>query len=105
MQGTKTAWFPIMARANSSKDPPDIRDPHFQRCRVPLIWWPWWAFNPADFYLNSVLQMERLQREGIIDRGVQFVPVLDGFERMPFHDWWLSPLSEYKVCCCRTTTI
>ncbi len=80
MQGTKTAWFPIMARANSSKDPPDIRDPHFQRCRVPLIWWPWWAFNPADFYMNSVLQMERLQREGIIDRGIQFVPVLDGFE-------------------------
>ena len=64
---------------------------------MPLIWWPWWAFNPSDFYLSSVLEMERLQREGIIDRGVQFVPVLDGLERMPFHDWFLSPFSNHKV--------
>lgn len=97
MQGTKTAWFPVIARANSSKDPPDIRDPNFQRCRVPLIWWPWWAFNPSDFYLSSVLQLERLQRDGIVDRGVQFVPVLDGLESMPFHSWFLSPFSDHKV--------
>ena len=97
MQGTKTAWFPIMARANSTRDPPDIRHPSFQKCRVPLVWWPWWAFNPSDFYLSSVLQMERLQRDGIIDRGIQFVPVLDGLESMPFHSWWLAPFSDHKV--------
>lgn len=97
MQGTKTAWFPIMARANSTRVPPDIRHPSFQKCRVPLIWWPWWAFNPSDFYLSSVLQMERLQRDGIIDRGIQFVPVLDGLESMPFHSWWLAPFSDHKV--------
>ncbi|CAL8463208.1 g2742 [Coccomyxa elongata] len=61
------------------------------------MWWPWWAFNPSDFYLSSVLGMERLQREGIIDREVQFVPVLDGLERMPFHEGFLSPFSSHKV--------
>ncbi len=99
IQGTKTLWYSVMARANSTRDPPDIRKPHFQRCKVPLIWWPWWAFNPSDFYLSSVLGMERLQREGIIDREVKFVPVLDGLERMPFHEWFLSPFSDYKVPC------
>ena len=42
-QGTKTASFPMLARANSTADPSDIREPVFQQCSIPLVWWPWCA--------------------------------------------------------------
>ena len=65
--------------------------------QVPLIWWPWWPFNPADFYLNSVLPLERMLREGVIDNHVQLVPVLDGLQPPRFYEWWFALLSQQPV--------
>jgi hypothetical protein len=70
---------------------------HVACLQVPLIWWPWWPFNPADFFLNSVLELERLQRQGIIDRATKFVPILDGLERAGFHEWFLAPFTNWQV--------
>lgn len=65
--------------------------------QVPLVWWPWWPFNPADVYLNSVLPLERMIREGIIEDTVQLVPVLDGLRPPRFHQWWFAPFSKLPV--------
>jgi len=66
--------------------------------QVPLVWWPWWPFNPADMYLNSVLPLERMIREGVIEDTVQLVPVLDGLRPPRFHQWWFAPFSQLPVC-------
>ncbi len=65
--------------------------------QVPLVWWPWWPFNPADVYLNSVLPLERMLREGVIDSRVQLVPVLDGLRPPRFYQWWFAPLTDPPV--------
>lgn len=65
--------------------------------QVPLIWWPWWPFNPADVYLNSVLPLERMLREAVIDNQVRLVPVLDGLQPPRFYEWWFAPLSQQPV--------
>ncbi|EIE21335.1 hypothetical protein COCSUDRAFT_56558 [Coccomyxa subellipsoidea C-169] len=97
VRGAKTQFFPILQRGNSSADPPDIQSPTFQACQVPLVWWPWWPFNPADVYLNSVLPLERMLREGVIDSSVQLVPVLDGLRPPRFYQWWFAPLTDPPV--------
>ncbi|CAL8463209.1 g2743 [Coccomyxa elongata] len=97
VRGAKTRFFPVLQRGNSTADPPDIQSPSFQACQVPLIWWPWWPFNPADVYLNSVLPLERMLREGVIDNQVWLVPVLDGLQTPRFYEWWFAPLSQQPV--------
>lgn len=64
---------------------------------MPLVWWPWWPFNPADVYLNSVLPLEQMVREGVIDSRVQLVPVLDGLQPPRFYQWWFAPLTQLPV--------
>lgn len=61
------------------------------------MWWPWWPFNPADVYLNSVLPLEQMVREGVIDSRVQLVPVLDGLQPPRFYQWWFAPLTQLPV--------
>ena len=53
--------------------------------------------NPSDFYLQSVLPLERMYREGVFDRGIQYVPVLDGLQQPRYFQWWLSPFTRHKV--------
>ena len=36
----------------------------FEKCKVPLLWWPWWPINAADVYMGSLLSLARMQREG-----------------------------------------
>lgn len=53
-QGTLQYHTQIQWRGNSSRDPHDIAHPDFNSCMVPLVWWPWWPFNMADWYIGSV---------------------------------------------------
>lgn len=48
LQGTKTAYRQPMFRTNTHRDPPDILDPVFDKCTLPLVWWPWWPFNAGQ---------------------------------------------------------
>jgi hypothetical protein len=96
-QGAKERYFPVLGRGNSSADPPDIRAPAFQRQQLPLVWWPWWPYNPADAYMSSVLPLERMLRERVLDGRVTPVPVLDGLEPPPHLRWWLEPFFNGPV--------
>lgn len=69
----------------------------FQRCEVPLVWWPWWPFNAADVYMGSLLPLERMLREGVIDDRVTLVPVLDGFRLPSFYNWWFGAFFKRRV--------
>lgn len=53
--------------------------------------------NPSDFFLQSVLPLERMLREGVFDKGIQYVPVLDGLQQPSHFQWWLSPFTRHKV--------
>ena len=48
VQGTKTPFRQPMFRTNTHRDPPDVLDPVFDKCSMPLIWWPWWPFNAGQ---------------------------------------------------------
>ncbi|CAK0784591.1 hypothetical protein CVIRNUC_007795 [Coccomyxa viridis] len=97
VMGAKAAYYEVMARANSSSDPADIQEPSFQKCEVPLVWWPWWPFNAADVFMGSLLPLERMLREGAISSQVRPVPVLDGLRLPAFYQWWFAPFFERKV--------
>ncbi len=67
--------------------------------------------NPSDFFLQSVLPLERMYREGVFDGGIQYVPVLDGLQQPKYFQWWLSLITRHKVivqpctwpsCVCQT---
>ena len=75
-----------------------LQEPSFQKCEVPLVWWPWWPFNAADVFMGSLLPLERMLREGAISRQVRPMPVLDGFRLPAFYQWWFAPFFERKVC-------
>jgi lipoprotein signal peptidase len=49
MDHTQIQW-----RGNSTRDPADILHPDFDTCTTPLVFWPWWAFNMADWFIGSV---------------------------------------------------
>ena len=69
----------------------------FQQCEVPLVWWPWWPFNAADVYMGSLLPLERMLREGVLDDQVRLVPVLDGFRLPQFYHWWFGAFFKRMV--------
>lgn len=75
-----------------------LQEPSFQKCEVPLVWWPWWPFNAADVFMGSLLPLERMLREGAISSQVRPVPVLDGLRLPAFYQWWFAPFFERKVC-------
>ena len=75
-----------------------LQEPRFQKCEVPLVWWPWWPFNAADVFMGSLLPLERMLREGAISGRVRPVPVLDGLRLPAFYQWWFAPFFERKVC-------
>ena len=41
-----------------------LQEPSFQKCEVPLVWWPWWPFNAADVFIGSLLPLERNAARG-----------------------------------------
>ena len=69
----------------------------FQRCEVPLVWWPWWPFNAADVFMGSLLPLERMLREGAISNQIRLVPVLDGLWIPKFYHWWFLPFFKREV--------
>lgn len=97
LKGTKTPFRQPMFRTNTHRDPPDILDPVFDKCSMPLIWWPWWPFNAGDFTLASAAPLHAMLQEGIVDRNIKFTPVLDGYRMPEYIDWELQPFSNHKV--------
>ena len=61
------------------------------------MWWPWWPFNAADVYMGSLLPLERMLREGVVDNQITLVPALDGFRLPTFYHWWFAPFFKRKV--------
>lgn len=57
MQGTKRNYTKPVFRGNSSRDPADHlkagQDGNFDKCSVPIVWWPWWPFNFAGKHMIS----------------------------------------------------
>ena len=68
--------------------------------RSHLYWYSFvcrWPMNPSDFFLQSVLPLERMFREGVFDKSIQYVPVLDGLQQPRYFQWWLSPFTRHEV--------
>lgn len=53
--------------------------------------------NPSDFFLQSVLPLERMFRDGAFDKGIKYMPVLDGLQQPKYFQWWLSPFTSHMV--------
>ena len=70
-------------RQLNSSDPPELLQPAWSEC-VPLVWWPLWGYNIAEFFLNSVTALDELTRAGVIDRRVILAPEVGGW---PLRDW------------------
>ncbi|KAK9867544.1 hypothetical protein WJX84_012100 [Apatococcus fuscideae] len=94
--GWQSRREPII-RFRSSYDAPDIQDPHYSDCIVPLIWWPPWLGNFGEFYTNSVGPIGHLTLNGAIDRNVTLVPDLDGFELQTYMSFFLEPFTNHPV--------
>ncbi|KAK9811469.1 hypothetical protein WJX72_004449 [[Myrmecia] bisecta] len=92
---TKTPWPQF--RANSSADPPDIAAPRFSASIVPLIWWPIWAENYGEVVLQSLAPLHAMQADGLVDRNVTLVPVLNGFRLPDYFQWLLQPFTNNRI--------
>lgn len=97
LQGTKKSYRKPVFRGNSSRDYPDILHPQFDDCSVPLVWWPWWPFNPGDFFLSSLAPFHAMLGEDVIDRNIRYMPVLDGLTSPGYFQWYFDPITHHKV--------
>lgn len=96
-KGTKKAYRTPHFRGNSSADFHDILSPQFDDCSVPLVWWPWWPFNPGDFFLSSLAPFHAMLNEGVIDRNVRYTPVLEGLTRPGYFQWYFDPITHFPI--------
>lgn len=97
IQGTKKSYRKPLFRGNSTADPDDILSPQFNNCSVPLVWWPWWPNNPADFFLTSAAPFHAMLSEGVIDKNIRFTPVTEGLTQPGYFQWYLDALSDFPV--------
>ena len=78
-------------------DPDAIKNPQFDDCTVPIVWWPWWPYNPGDFFLSSLAPFHAMQHEGVIDHNVRYTPVLDGLSKPGYMQWYFDPITNHPV--------
>ena len=97
MQGTKQGYRKPLFRGNSTADPDDILTPHFDDCSVPLVWWPWWPDNPADFFLTSLAPFHAMLTAGVIDKNVRYTPVMEGLSQPGYFQWYFDPITNFPV--------
>ena len=86
-------------RYRNRSDPLTLRSPEWSSC-VPLVWWPLWGYNIAEFFLNSVTAVSELLDLGVIDRDASLVPEVGGWRLLDFQLRMLRGLSNQPV---RTT--
>lgn len=97
MQGTKKAYRAPHFRGNSSADFHDILHPDFDDCSVPLVWWPWWPFNPGDFFLSSLAPFHAMLTAGVIDENIRYTPVMEGLASPGYFQWYFDPITNFPV--------
>jgi hypothetical protein len=78
-------------RRNGSMDRPDLKDPVFSSCHVPLIWLPAWLFPYAEFFANSFVPLWLMQDKKLIDNKIDLVPFAAGFVAPTFVEQLLRP--------------
>ena len=94
VQGTKTAYRQPMFRTNTHRDPPDILDPVFDKCSLPLIWWPWWPFNAGQaLHLLLALHLDCQLLGPLFDVDLGTVT------------WHLVLLSRCEIAVCASGTV
>lgn len=83
-------------RYRNRSDPAVMRSPSFSSC-VPLVWWPLWGYNLAEFFLNSVTAVSELLDAGVIDDTVSLAPEVGGWRLVGFQEQMLRALSRQPV--------
>ncbi|DBA98894.1 TPA: hypothetical protein ACH3X1_014643 [Trebouxia sp. C0004] len=96
-KGTKKAYRKPHFRGNSSADFHDVLHPDFDDCSVPLVWWPWWPFNPGDFFLSSLAPFHAMLTSGVIDENVRYTPVMEGLTSPGYFQWYFDPITHFPV--------
>jgi hypothetical protein len=67
--GTEFAYpQPLMRPATSGEETPELREPRFSRCTVPVIIYSNYLYQPAEFFLRTVATVHALQRKGVLHR-------------------------------------
>ena len=97
LQGTKKAYRKPHFRGNSSADFHDVLHPDFDDCSVPLVWWPWWPFNPGDFFLSSLAPFHAMLTSGVIDENIRYTPVMEGLTSPGYFQWYFDPITHFPV--------
>lgn len=97
IQGTKKSYRTPVFRGNSTADPSDILSPQFDNCSVPLVWWPWWPDNPADFFLTSLAPLHAMLTDGTIDKSIRYTPVMEGLSQPGYFRFYFEPISNFPV--------
>jgi len=97
LQGTKKAYRKPHFRGNCSADFHDILHPDFDDCSVPLVWWPWWPFNPGDFFLSSLAPFHAMLTSGVIDENIRYTPVMEGLTSPGYFQWYFDPITHFPV--------
>ena len=97
LQGTKKAYRKPHFRGNSSADFHDVLHPDFDDCSVPLVWWPWWPFNPGDFFLSSLAPFHAMLTSGVIDENIRYTPVMEGLTSPGYLQWYFDPITHFPV--------
>jgi hypothetical protein len=87
-----------LVRRNSSMDRPDLKDPVFSSCHVPLIWLPAWLFAYAEFFSNSFAPLWLMQVEKkLFDDKIDLVPLFAGLIAPNYVETLLRPYTTGKV--------
>ncbi|PRW56188.1 raffinose synthase [Chlorella sorokiniana] len=93
-------YAPLAYRpASTLEASPDLRQPHFSNCSVPLVMWGLWsAHNFFEFFVRTPARVWALQQAGALSKRTTLVVGSPGGERLPpYAPILLKPLTPYEV--------
>ncbi|PNW86321.1 hypothetical protein CHLRE_02g081850v5 [Chlamydomonas reinhardtii] len=98
-RGQQPYYSPFLRRAGPAElEPPELQDPVFSACTVPLVVMSDWAFNVGEFLAEVMPMVHKSIFELGLDPNVSLVyAVPHGLALTTFHRVLLQPYSRYGV--------
>lgn len=89
----------FVSRPRSAVEPtPQLEHPVFSNCTVPIIMYPFWLYNIAEFFLSTATKVLSWSKAGIIDGNATLVLSTPAFTALhPYHRILLAPYTKHKV--------
>ena len=88
---------PIVRPATTGEETPELREPVFSKCTVPIVWYINYLYIFGEFYMRAATEMFIMQQKGWFDRNATLVVAALNMDLERYHHRWLQPYTRHDV--------